>query len=192
MIDLDQPDPVDPRVAKLSLVEMTQEEFDELGEYSMSIPTGTTPGTRWKKNLNVIDPLRNRLPPVWIMGSYFDLGPESDKVGIRWNAIQIVEPQPEPEPPPPSALKLLMHLWGQAAYVDQVLKKIHKEITPDPDDEDPPTTIEIKNLPDLIRRAPGSRHGNPYNQVVWAGLEMAILRLERDAILRLERDAQER
>jgi hypothetical protein len=34
------------------LVVLTKREFDELGEYSCSLPTGTTVGRRWKRDMN--------------------------------------------------------------------------------------------------------------------------------------------
>lgn len=63
---------------------MTQAEFDSLAEYSCSIPTGTSIGTRWKRGEPYNEP-RN----TWYLGEYVDIG-EPDKVGIRWRKIRII------------------------------------------------------------------------------------------------------
>lgn len=35
---------------------LTKKEFDALPEYSCSLPTGTTIGKKWKKNIHAFDP----------------------------------------------------------------------------------------------------------------------------------------
>lgn len=53
---------------------MTQATLENLPEYSLSLPTGTTPGKRWRRWQN----------PRWWMGEYYDFG---DCMGIRWREI---------------------------------------------------------------------------------------------------------
>lgn len=69
------------------VVKMTKKEFDELGEYSLTLPTGPSPGRRWK----CARPAFN--PKNWYLGEAYELpkdDPEHDKqVGIRWSLIQI-------------------------------------------------------------------------------------------------------
>jgi hypothetical protein len=60
-------------------VTLTRAEFDALPEYSTSIPTGTTIGKRWKRNMG---------NGVWWMGSYAE-HPDPKLVSIVWNLINI-------------------------------------------------------------------------------------------------------
>lgn len=69
------------------VVKMTKKEFDELGEYSLTLPTSPSPGRRWK----CAKPAFN--PKNWYLGEAFAL-PEDDpmhgkEVEIRWSLIQI-------------------------------------------------------------------------------------------------------
>jgi hypothetical protein len=83
------------------LVELTQAEFDSLGEYSTSIPTGKTVGKRWKRNVNCgglrfenkVDETEARmLGPEWWLGEYKeDEPPSPDHVLIVWSKIVIKE-----------------------------------------------------------------------------------------------------
>jgi hypothetical protein len=96
---------------------MDQEYFDQLGEYSCSLPSGTFIGKRWKRNQNegpfwkckscgqtfagfgfrqhcMTNDCQGELAhvellPNWWMGEYYDLGTK-DEVGIRWRKIQLV------------------------------------------------------------------------------------------------------
>lgn len=78
------------------VIELTREEFDALGEYSCSLPTGTTIGKRWKKNADayqgehsVISAAAERItgiPANWYMGEYVD-DPNPKLVGIKWRKI---------------------------------------------------------------------------------------------------------
>ena len=70
----------------------TEEEFIErkdlkkLLEYSCSLPTGTTVGKRWRRDVNFNRP-HNGLTwrePEWIIGEYYDIGSEKT-IGIRWS-----------------------------------------------------------------------------------------------------------
>lgn len=85
---------------------MTPSEFkralDRWGEYSLSFPTGTTPGKRWLRNQTVRQPhvYGPRLPPDWWVGEYYSFE-EGDprrydprgqqQIGIRWYRVLIVE-----------------------------------------------------------------------------------------------------
>lgn len=40
----------------METIVLTKKQFDELPEYSCSIPTGTTIGKQWKKNIYAFDP----------------------------------------------------------------------------------------------------------------------------------------
>lgn len=73
---------------------ISREELRKLPEYSCSLPTGTTIGKRWRR-----DVLSNKryhrvipadTPPEWMIGEYYDIGSETD-VGIRW-AWAVEEP----------------------------------------------------------------------------------------------------
>lgn len=54
-------------------------EFNRLPEYSMSLPTGTRIGKRWKREL--------RRNSAWsgdyVIGEYHDIGSDTE-IGIRW------------------------------------------------------------------------------------------------------------
>lgn len=57
---------------------VTLDEFNKLGEYSTTLPTGKTIGKRWKRQL-YMGPHRGR----WLVGEYVEhADPES--VGIKW------------------------------------------------------------------------------------------------------------
>lgn len=60
-------------MGRLPELVLTQQQFDELSNYSHSLPTGTTIGKRWKRQRGI----------DWMVGEYFDVGSETE-VGIRW------------------------------------------------------------------------------------------------------------
>ena len=71
---------------------MSWAEFDELGEYSLSLPTGTTIGKRWKRDLL----WQQRGVGLWQMHVGWSMGEyaESSKPGcvaIVWRRIIIVD-----------------------------------------------------------------------------------------------------
>ncbi len=81
---------------------LTQKEFDDLLEYSMSLPTGTTIGKQWKrhnfifKNKHGIEFNTYYLPDGttlveerWLMGEYVK---KKGYVDILWSLIEIVPP----------------------------------------------------------------------------------------------------
>lgn len=67
----------------LPALHLTKAEFEALGEYSATLPTGTTPGKKWKRHDGAYDPACDK--PVWIIGEY---DPEDDGTGpaikINW------------------------------------------------------------------------------------------------------------
>ncbi len=66
---------------------MTQFQIDQIDEYSMSIPTGTTLGKRWKRNLNVFIP---KSSPHWVIGEY--AAHDNPKlVAINWYRVSVVK-----------------------------------------------------------------------------------------------------
>ncbi len=72
------------QLTPLHIAVMTQREFDELPEYSATLPTGTCIGKRWK---------RRARSGTWTMGEYCD-EPDQDKypglIQIRWRRIEVV------------------------------------------------------------------------------------------------------
>lgn len=96
--------------AHLPFTDITQKELDELLEYSCSLPTGTTPGKRWKRDLEAYAPKSSNVEePVadlekqmrgkkWIIGEFFEPdeafriahGLEKDDIGIRWTRPRII------------------------------------------------------------------------------------------------------
>ena len=69
---------------------LTKEEFDNLPEYSCSLPTGTTIGKKWKSKVNYNDSSKG-----WLLAEYIEIG-KKDKVGIKWLDI-ILEQSPKGE-----------------------------------------------------------------------------------------------
>lgn len=75
---------------------MERADLDALPDYSMSIPTGTTIGKRWKRDNNVTRLLNGALPDRerglndWWMGEY---QPHEDPryVNIMWLKILVVK-----------------------------------------------------------------------------------------------------
>lgn len=67
-------------------VTMTLREFDDLLEYSCSMPTGVRDGKRWKRREPYM--IQNPDFPTWWMGEYVDRG-DPDKVDIIWRQIFI-------------------------------------------------------------------------------------------------------
>lgn len=62
---------------------LTKAEFDALDEYSATMPTGTTPGRRWKRHDGAFDPSCRK--PVWIIGEYGELFGRDDCVVVKWH-----------------------------------------------------------------------------------------------------------
>ncbi len=66
-------------------VRLTRHEFDRLGEYSCSLPTGTTAGKRWKRDANAY-----RRPETFHLHA-FDGTPEPSFRGPDWWMGEYVE-----------------------------------------------------------------------------------------------------
>lgn len=71
---------------------LTQAQFDILPEYSCTLPTGTTIGKKWKRDVN--EPKRfHRIEPnapkEWWTGEYTP-HPDPDTVGIKWRKVVII------------------------------------------------------------------------------------------------------
>lgn len=66
---------------------LTRDDFDDLPEYSASLPTGTTPGKRWKRDT----------AQGWFLGEYVEIN-EDGQIGIRWQPIEVVDEQGSPQP----------------------------------------------------------------------------------------------
>lgn len=82
------------------VVVLTEAQFKELPDYSMSLPTGTRIGKRWRSDLNAAlrYHARESVPEHWRMGEYFDMGSKTN-VGIRWTKIAVVRGVPNAPAP---------------------------------------------------------------------------------------------
>lgn len=94
-------------IVRHGIAMMSVKEFNALGEYSCSIPSGTTPGVVWKRNIHaysahgcVICRNDRRMCPqhaedVWYLGEYYELTPQEgrrpDLIGIRWFTIAVYD-----------------------------------------------------------------------------------------------------
>lgn len=67
-------------VNNLTFAFLTQEEFDQLPEYSLTLPSTTIIGRKWKCK----DDIR------WLLGTYVNHS-DPTKVGIRWEIIWIMQ-----------------------------------------------------------------------------------------------------
>lgn len=56
----------------LPTIRMTVREFEALPEYSASLPTGTTPGKRWRREYGAYDRafIARGGKPMWVVGEY--------------------------------------------------------------------------------------------------------------------------
>lgn len=66
-------------------VYLTQEEFDDLFEYSMSVPTGVIMGKKWKRNNLVFQGGKE-----WFQGEYRQHPDDPNMACIVWTPIVIV------------------------------------------------------------------------------------------------------
>lgn len=67
----------------LDPIEMTEEQLYALPEYSLTLPTGTAEGKRWRR---LVVPTLSE--SRWAIGQY--LAPDGDRVPIRWRRAVIV------------------------------------------------------------------------------------------------------
>ncbi len=68
--------------AQLPVALLTKAELDALPEYSWSIPTGVTPGKRWKRDEN-----DGRGSKAWMLGEYQPAG--KYKCRVVWSRIAL-------------------------------------------------------------------------------------------------------
>jgi hypothetical protein len=71
----------------LPVLKLTCREFKKLSEYSASLPTGTTPGKRWKRLDGAHDHafIRAGGKPKWQIGEYDPACPDDAKtIKINW------------------------------------------------------------------------------------------------------------
>lgn len=79
-------DDYDAAVERIKITRLTEKEFEDLPEYSRSLPTGITIGKRWKRNED----------DLWYMGEYIDCDPpKEDKYLLRWTRIRVLKGQGE-------------------------------------------------------------------------------------------------
>jgi hypothetical protein len=72
---------------------LTTEELKAMPEYSCSLPTATTIGKRWKRNIHPDCNGAAGAPPercLWVIGEYHDIG-RADRVGIRWYDVLVAD-----------------------------------------------------------------------------------------------------
>lgn len=81
--------------AALPVVRMTKAEFDQLGEYSTSIPTGAYEGKRWKRNVYAVFRIHREV--LWLQGQYLpSLTHPATHLRVCWSRIEIVETSETP------------------------------------------------------------------------------------------------
>lgn len=78
------------RLVNKELAYLTEDTLKLIGEYSCSLPTGTTIGKIWARNNNAFRPSPDgkKLKPDWWLGQYVD-DPNPKQVGIVWRKIEI-------------------------------------------------------------------------------------------------------
>jgi len=85
-----------PKNPRRTTLRLTQAELGELLEYSCSLPTGQTPGKRWKRNDNAYRTPAQ--PPHWSIGEYGTPYPEGHEyygdIPIRWYNVEITDAWP--------------------------------------------------------------------------------------------------
>lgn len=69
---------------KHEYLKLTREQFNELPEYSRSIPTGTTIGKRWRREHQWYE--NGELKSRWWVGEYI-VDPDPTMVGIKWYKV---------------------------------------------------------------------------------------------------------
>jgi len=90
-----------PEVLNPKVIKLTRAEFEALSEYSITLPTGTTIGRRWKRNLNAYrqlfythlhpwdgSPVVEPRGDNWWLGEYAP-SPKPKTVLILWSKIEL-------------------------------------------------------------------------------------------------------
>ncbi len=74
--------------ASLPVAVLTKRQFEELGEYSCSMPSMVAEGRPWKRNENAYN--RHNTIPAWLMGEYIP-SPTSPEThcSVRWSRIEV-------------------------------------------------------------------------------------------------------
>ncbi len=72
----------------MNKVYLTQKEFDEMLEYSCSVPTGVFIGKVWKRNTS----FRTGRKPNWVQGGYIQDPNDNNMALTVWKDIIVVGP----------------------------------------------------------------------------------------------------
>lgn len=67
---------------------MSKAALDSLLEYSLSLPSVTTIGKKWKRRIPAFGPLVG-----WAIGEYVESG-QPNRVGIEWRRVELEEREP--------------------------------------------------------------------------------------------------
>ncbi|MGD9915724.1 MAG: hypothetical protein AB7S80_16730 [Rhizobiaceae bacterium] len=73
---------------------ITRAEFSALPEYSATLPTGTTPGKRWRRHDGAHDEdfLASGGQPMWLIGEYGEVSADGKSVALHWYVPLVVIP----------------------------------------------------------------------------------------------------
>jgi hypothetical protein len=74
----------------IKALHLTRAEFDALPEYSATLPTGTTPGKRWRRHDGAYDPSCKK--PQWLIGEYGEINADGKTIALNWYWPVIVVP----------------------------------------------------------------------------------------------------
>lgn len=74
----------------MKAIHLTREEFGALPEYSASLPTGTTPGKRWRRHDGAFDHACKQ--PQWLIGEYGAVSADGRSIAIHWYIPVMVIP----------------------------------------------------------------------------------------------------
>lgn len=75
--------------AQFPEVTLTKKQFDELGEYSCTIPTGVKSGKQWKRNDYAHGGFPGYEHPCWLLGEYVKSPVVKDACDIKWSRIVV-------------------------------------------------------------------------------------------------------
>ena len=78
----------DSWVDKLPVERISQATFNSLLEYSCSLPTGTTVGKVWKRNLHAYT--RPRRDPLWVICEYVE-HEDPKRIGIEYRKPEVTD-----------------------------------------------------------------------------------------------------
>ncbi len=78
--------PVTPRPPAYPPLLISKADFDALPEYSATLPTGTTPGKRWKRHDGVFDQEFRQAggEPFWLIGEFGTIDEAAGTIAINW------------------------------------------------------------------------------------------------------------